>query len=79
LTQSQKSAVVDQLAEAKNPREVKLVYESIKRALLDGKKKVVAESKSTLGSSSKPVARTSSVALNESAEADRWAKLAGIQ
>jgi hypothetical protein len=55
------------------------VYESIKRALLDGKKKVVAESKSTLGSSSKPVARTSSVALNESAEADRWAKLAGIQ
>ena len=74
VSSKQQRAIVEALDNAKTIREAKLVYESLsqslnKKSLSEGKRRV-------LGSSSKPTRSGSSV--NESAQTDRWATLAGI-
>lgn len=76
LSKKQKSAVIDRLDEAKTPREVKLVYESVAKTLA---RQPLRESRGSRGSSSRvtrPAASTQ--VLNEGFETERWAKLAGI-
>ena len=72
----QQRAIVEALDNAKTIREAKLVYESITRSL-NNKKSLSEGTRRVLGSSSKPTRRGSS-AVNESAQTDRWATLAGI-
>ena len=74
VSSKQQRAIVEALDNAKTIREAKLVYESLsqslnKKSLSEGKRRV-------LGSSSKPTRSGSRV--NESAQTDRWATLAGI-
>lgn len=83
LTKRQKAEVIERLDEAQNIREVKLVYESLVKALQGGSTgRTVTESTSrgVVGSSSRPArpAATTTATLNEGYEAERWAKLAGI-
>ena len=84
LTKRQKAEVIERLDEAQNIREVKLVYESLIKALQGGSSgRTMTESVShgVIGSSSRPArpaATTTANSLNEGNEADRWAKLAGI-
>lgn len=79
LTAAQKKSVISNLNSAKTVREAKLVYESLSQALSD--KKLVSESadRKVLSSSSRASRPAATQALNESTEADRWAKLAGIK
>lgn len=78
LTTRQKAQVIKQLDEAKTLREVKLVYESLAKTLV---RRTVNENRGhqVLGSSSR-ITRPASTqtSLNEGYEAERWAKLAGI-
>ena len=76
LTARQKSQVIEQLDEAKTLREVKLVYESLAKTLATPRK-TVTENR-VIGSSSQATRSASSQTLNEGFEAERWAKLAGI-
>lgn len=79
LTRRQKAEVIERLDEACTEREVKLVYESLVKALQGSTTKRVNESSTpapVVGSSSRPVRPAST--LNEGFEADRWARLAGI-
>lgn len=82
LTKRQKAEVIERLDEAQNIREVKLVYESLTKALQGGSTgRTVSESVSrgVVGSSSRPARPAATTnTLNEGYEADRWAKLAGI-
>lgn len=71
----QQRAIVEALDNAKTIREAKLVYESLTNSL--NKKSLSEGTRRVLGSSSKPTRRGSS-AVNESAQTDRWATLAGI-
>jgi len=79
LTKRQKAEVIERLDEARSEREVKLVYESLTKALQGTTSRQLSEStdRGVLGSSSRP-ARPASTNLNEGFEADRWARLAGI-
>jgi hypothetical protein len=79
LTKRQKAEIIERLDEAKNEREVKLVYESLTKTLGSPKKLTESTERGVIGSSSRP-ARTASASnsLNEGFEADRWARLAGI-
>ena len=87
LTVSQKKMVIDRLDEATNLREVRLVSESLKKALNVGTRDSLNESakRAPVGSSSKAVKSGSPVietkeTLNESNEgADRWQLLAGLK
>ena len=82
LTKRQKAEVIERLDEAENVREVKLVYESLVKALQGGSTgRMVSESTSrgVVGSSSRPARpAATTTTLNEGFEAERWAKLAGI-
>jgi polyribonucleotide nucleotidyltransferase len=78
LTSRQKAAVIKQLDEAKTLAEVKLVYVSLTKTLA---RRPVTENKGrqVLGSSSRTTRPASTQTnLNEGYEAERWARLAGI-
>jgi hypothetical protein len=79
LTARAKAQVIEQLDSATTVREAKLVYESLAKAL-GGTSKSVNESKDrkVFGSSSRATRPASTQAVNEGYEADRWARLAGI-
>ena len=76
LSKKQKAVVIERLDEARTPRELKLVYESVSKTL--GKRSL--NESGTRGSSSR-VTRPASTQnlLNEGFETERWAKLAGIK
>ncbi len=74
LGSKQKAAAIEKLEEAKSVREVKLVYESIVKAL-SGRSQL-SESR-VIGSSSRPT-KSSGASLTEAVETNRWARLAGI-
>ena len=78
LSKRQKAEIIERLDEARNLREVKLVYESLTKALA-GTSRPLSESaeRRVLGSSSRAT-RPASTNLNEGFETDRWARLAGI-
>ena len=81
LSPKQKSIIIDKLDEAQNLREVKLVYESLVRALTDKKTvKEGTEGRKILAGSSSRTTRTASApaTLTEGNDIARWAKLAGI-
>jgi hypothetical protein len=80
LTKRQKAEVIERLDEAANEREVKLVYESLVKALRGAPATKMTESveRGVIGSSSRPARPASTNSLNEGFEADRWARLAGI-
>lgn len=76
LTAKQKSSTIERLDEAKTVREVKLVYESIVKALTS-RRQVTESTSRVLGSSSRSTTPAST--LTESVETDRWATLAGLK
>jgi hypothetical protein len=76
LSAKQKTSAIERLDEAKTVREVKLVYESIAKAL-SGRRSLAEGAGRLVGSSSRTT--TSGASLNESVETDRWAILAGIK
>jgi len=78
LTKRQKAEVIERLDEANNEREVKLVYESLIKALSATSRPIAEGTQRVLGSSSQAT-RPASTVLSESYEADRWARLAGIK
>jgi len=81
LSAKQKRSAIERLDDAESVREVKLVYESIVRAL-SGRRKV--DESRVIGSSSKPVGRSSAAPMNESvdnsddSQVARWQVLAGL-
>jgi hypothetical protein len=80
LTKRQKAEVIERLDEAKNEREVKLVYESLVKTLSSAPSKITESAdRGVIGSSSRPSRPASATnTLNEGFESDRWARLAGI-
>lgn len=78
LSRRQKAEIIERLDEAKTLREVKLVYESLTRAMA-GTSRPLRENttRKVLGSSSMTT-RPASTQLNEGIETERWARLAGI-
>ncbi len=76
VSSKQQRAIVEALDNAKTIREAKLVYEGLTRSL--NKKSLSEGTRRVLGSSSKPT-RSGSSTVNESAQTDRWATLAGIK
>ena len=78
FTKRQKAEVIERLDEARNVREVTLVYESLAKALRSSPARRMTESaaRPVLGSSSR--AERPASTLTEGIEADRWARLAGI-
>lgn len=80
LTARQKTQVIKQLDQAKTVREAKLVYESLANTMEGASKSAVNENRdrTVIGSSSRTTSRASAQTLNEGYEAERWAKLAGI-
>ena len=79
LTKRQKAEVIERLDEASSEREVKLVYESLIKAL-SGTSRSISEGaqRKVLGSSSQAT-RPAATTISEGYEADRWAKLAGLK
>ena len=80
LTKRQKAEVIERLDEAKNEREVKLVYESLVKTLSGTPSKITESAdRGVIGSSSRPARPAAATnTLNEGFESDRWARLAGI-
>jgi len=80
LTKRQKAEVIERLDEAKNEREVKLVYESLVKTLAGSPAKITESAdRGVIGSASRPARPAAATnTLNEGFEADRWARLAGI-
>jgi hypothetical protein len=80
LTKRQKAEVIERLDEAKNEREVKLVYESLIKTLVGSTNKITESAdRGVMGSSSRPARPAAATnTLNEGFESDRWARLAGI-
>ena len=78
LTKRQKAEMIERLDEAKNDREVKLVYESLVKTLQGAKKLSEGSDRALIGSSSRASRPAATPNLNEGYEADRWARLAGI-
>ena len=76
VSSKQQRAIVEALDNAKTVREAKLVYEGLTKSL--NKKSLSEGTRRVLGSSSKPT-RSGGATLNESAQTDRWARLAGIK
>ena len=76
VSSKQQRAIVEALDNAKTIREAKLVYEGLTRSL--NKKSLSEGTRKVLGSSSKPT-RSGSTTVNESAQTNRWATLAGIK
>src|SRR6478609_4447387 len=79
LTSRQKAKVIEQLDTAKTVREAKLVYESLARTLGNTSKTVNENrDRKVIGNSSRVTRPASTQSLNEGYEAERWARLAGI-
>jgi len=78
LSPKQKAAVIERLDEANTLREVKLVYESLVKALSGKKTLREGNERQVLGGSSSRTASPSSTQVNESVQTSRWARLAGI-
>ena len=76
VSSKQQRAIVEALDNAKTVREAKLVYEGLTKSL--NKKSLSEGTRRVLGSSSKPT-RSGGATVNESAQTDRWATLAGIK
>jgi hypothetical protein len=81
LTKAQQAMVIDRLDEAQNLREVRLISESLIKALAGSKKDSINESaRRPSGSASRPSqSGAASQSLNEGMETARWATLAGIK
>ena len=79
LTPKQKAQIIKSLDEARSLREVKLLYENLAKAMVQPQQQIKEGATArVLGSGSKPT-KPGSTALNESVgEAERWARLAGI-
>ena len=77
LSSKQKATVIEQLDRASTVREVKLVYESLCRAMLS--KPIVSEQRRIVNTASKSVTSSGAGLINESKDAARWAQLAGIK
>jgi len=79
ITSKQKLFIAERLDEARSLREVKIIFNSLADSMSLRRVNESARSKRrVLGSSSKTT-RTSAANLNESVEAQRWAKLAGLK
>lgn len=78
LSKKQKAEIIERLDEAKNIREVKLVYDSLTKTL-SGSSKSLSESRVLHGSSSRAATSSGAAPINEGYETNRWAKLAGIK
>lgn len=78
LTKRQKAEIIERLDEATSDREVKLVYETLTKALV-GSSRPMTESRRPVVGSSSQATRPASTVLSEGYEADRWAKLAGLK
>lgn len=76
LSAKQKTSAIERLDEAKTVREVKLVYESIAKAL-SSRRSLAEGTGKVVGSSSRTTAPGAT--LTESVESDRWSRLAGIK
>ena len=76
VSSKQQRAIVEALDNAKTVREAKLVYEGLTKSL--NKKSLSEGTRRVLGSSSKPT-RSGGATVNESAQTNRWATLAGIK
>lgn len=79
LTKRQKAEVIERLDEARSEREVRLVYESLIKALSGTSRTITEGSERKVMGSSSQATRPASTTLNEGYEADRWARLAGIK
>ena len=80
LTSSQKVRVIEQLRSAKTVREAKLVYESSACAMETSQPVNEGAARRAQNSASRATRKASTTVLTEGAtEADRWARLAGIQ
>ena len=79
LSAKQKAQVIKQLDEAQTVREAKLIYQSLARTLAApaGSLREGADRR-VLGSSSRATRPASTQTLNEGADVERWAQLAGI-
>lgn len=78
LSAKQKGSAIERLDEAKTIREVKLVYESIVKALASRRSLSEGAGK-VIGSSSRASAPGSTLTESVSPESNRWARLAGIK
>lgn len=78
LSTRQKGSAIERLDEAKTIREVKLVYESIVKAL-SSRRSLAEGAGKVIGSSSRSTAPGSTLTESVSPEGDRWARLAGIK
>lgn len=78
LSTRQKGSAIERLDEAKTIREVKLVYESIVKAL-SSRRSLAEGAGKIIGSSSRSTAPGSTLTESVSPEGDRWARLAGIK
>lgn len=78
LNARQKESSIERLDEAQSVREVKLVYESIVKALGRGNSKINESARGGVGSSSRQVNSGGVSMLNENVIVDRWATLAGL-
>lgn len=81
LNSCQKERIIKRLEETKTVREAKQVYDGLVKALNESSSRMnEGADRKVLGSASRAVrSSSSSVTLNEGvAEADRWAKLAGL-
>lgn len=78
LSTKQKGSAIERLDEAKTIREVKLVYESIVKAL-SSRRSLAEGAGKVIGSSSRASAPGSTLTEAVSPESDRWARLAGIK
>lgn len=79
LTARQKQQIVERLDEAMTVREVKLVYESLVKTLVNDRKQLTESvERRVIGSGSRTTRSAGLANLNESTEAARWARLAGI-
>lgn len=79
LTSKQKAQVIKQLDEAQTVREAKLVYESLVRTLAAPATSLKeGADRKVLGSASRATRPASTQSLNEGADVERWAQLAGI-
>jgi len=79
LTAKQKAQVIKQLDEAATPREAKLIYQSLTRTLAAPAQSLKeGADRRVLGSASRATRPASTQSLNEGADVERWAQLAGI-
>lgn len=76
VSSKQQRAIVEALDNAKTIREAKLVFEGLTKSL--NKKSLKEGTRRVIGSSSKPT-RSGTATVNESAQTNRWATLAGIK